>query len=62
MQQVAGDPKIRKYKAVNRLRQHLRKKKESLADHFEFKMYIAFHFKDKVIDLQIYIYNTMYMS
>ncbi|MGH0164723.1 UNVERIFIED_CONTAM: hypothetical protein FKN15_076061 [Acipenser sinensis] len=32
---------------MNRLRAQLRKKKESLADQFDFKMYIAFVFKDK---------------
>ncbi|KAJ8306382.1 hypothetical protein KUTeg_016927 [Tegillarca granosa] len=44
---VIGDPYARKHAAVSRLRQQLRKKRESLADHFEFKMYITFHFKDK---------------
>lgn len=43
-----GDPHNRKNLAVNRLRNQLRKKKESLADQFEFKMYIVFHFKEKV--------------
>ncbi|XP_033730817.1 uncharacterized protein C6orf62 homolog [Pecten maximus] len=42
-----GDPHNRKNLAVSRLRHQLRKKRESLADHFEFKMYIAFHFKEK---------------
>ncbi|XP_064605641.1 uncharacterized protein C6orf62 homolog [Liolophura sinensis] len=42
-----GDPYTRRSAAVSRLRHQLRKKRESLADHFEFKMYIAFHFKDK---------------
>ncbi|XP_041357066.1 uncharacterized protein C6orf62 homolog [Gigantopelta aegis] len=42
-----GDPHARKSAAVTRLRHHLRKKRESLADHFDFKMYIIFHFKDK---------------
>ena len=45
---LMGDPGSRKSAAVSRLRQHLRKKRESLADHFEFKMYVAFVFKDKV--------------
>lgn len=45
---MIGDPYARKHAAVSRLRQQLRKKRESLADHFEFKMYITFHFKDKV--------------
>lgn len=44
---MIGDPYARKHAAVSRLRQQLRKKRESLADHFEFKMYITFHFKDK---------------
>lgn len=43
-----GDPNSRKKQALNRLRAQLRKKKESLADQFDFKMYIAFVFKDKV--------------
>lgn len=42
-----GDPLVRKSAALSRLRHQLRKKRESLADHFEFKMYIIFHFKDK---------------
>ncbi|CAH1775443.1 unnamed protein product [Owenia fusiformis] len=37
----------RKTSALNRLRQQLRKKRESLADQFEFKMFMIFHFKDK---------------
>lgn len=44
-----GDPNSRKKQALNRLRAQLRKKKESLADQFDFKMYIAFVFKEKVI-------------
>ncbi|KAM7174293.1 uncharacterized protein C6orf62 homolog isoform 3-T3 [Macrochelys suwanniensis] len=43
-----GDPNSRKKQALNRLRAQLRKKKESLADQFDFKMYIAFVFKDKL--------------
>lgn len=43
-----GDPNSRKKQALNRLRSQLRKKKESLADQFDFKMYVAFVFKDKV--------------
>lgn len=42
-----GDSYSRKQAAINRLRHRLRKKRESLADHFDFKMYILFHFKDK---------------
>ncbi|XP_006162754.1 uncharacterized protein C6orf62 homolog [Tupaia chinensis] len=42
-----GDPNSRKKHALNRLRAQLRKKKESLADQFDFKMYIAFVFKEK---------------
>ncbi|KAK3803843.1 hypothetical protein RRG08_029435 [Elysia crispata] len=42
-----GDPLTRKSAAVSRLRNNLRKRREALADQFEFKMYIAFHFKDK---------------
>nr|KAF6412830.1 HBV X-transactivated protein 12 [Molossus molossus] len=44
-----GDPNSRKKQALNRLRAQLRKKKESLADQFDFKMYIAFVFKEKKI-------------
>ncbi|MGH0117279.1 UNVERIFIED_CONTAM: hypothetical protein FKN15_032246 [Acipenser sinensis] len=42
-----GDPNSRKKQTMNRLRAQLRKKKESLADQFDFKIYIAFVFKDK---------------
>jgi len=42
-----GDPRERKSAAVTRLRNNLRKKRESLADQFDFKMYISFHFKDQ---------------
>ncbi|XP_060706153.1 uncharacterized protein C6orf62 homolog [Hemiscyllium ocellatum] len=42
-----GDPNSRKNQTLNRLRAQLKKKKESLADQFDFKMYIAFVFKDK---------------
>ncbi|KAL3868438.1 hypothetical protein ACJMK2_041245 [Sinanodonta woodiana] len=42
-----GDPSSRKCAALRRLRNQLKKKRESLADHFEFKMYILFNFKDK---------------
>ena len=47
-----GDPVARKSAARNRLRQHLRKKREALADQFEYKMYMAFHFKDKVLNFE----------
>lgn len=43
-----GDPHNRKNLAVNRLRNQLKKKRESLADQFEFKLYIVFHFKEQV--------------
>ncbi|XP_013392756.1 uncharacterized protein C6orf62 homolog [Lingula anatina] len=42
-----GDPHTRRSAAVNRLRSQLRKKRESLADQFDFKMFMIFHFKDK---------------
>ncbi|XP_074643731.1 uncharacterized protein C6orf62 homolog [Tubulanus polymorphus] len=42
-----SDPRSRKSNAVQRLRQQLRKKRESLADQFDYKMYTIFHFKDK---------------
>jgi hypothetical protein len=53
-----GDPLVRKSAALSRLRHQLRKKRESLADHFEFKMYIIFHFKDKVIIFLAIVYRT----
>jgi hypothetical protein len=53
-----GDPHARKSAALNRLRGQLRKKRESLADQFEFKMYILFHFKDKVIIPLPSVYNS----
>ena len=43
-----GDAASRKNAAVIRLRQQLKKKKEALADQFEYKMYMVFHFKDQV--------------
>lgn len=42
-----GDPSMRKSAALCRLRNQLKKKRESLADQFEFKMFILFHFKEK---------------
>lgn len=53
-----GDPLVRKSAALSRLRHQLRKKRESLADHFEFKMYIIFHFKDKVIIFLAIVYRA----
>ena len=44
----AGDPGIRKSSQLNRLRHQLRKKREALADHFDYKMYMIFHFKEQV--------------
>lgn len=49
-----GDPHNRKNLAVNRLRNQLKKKRESLADQFEFKMYIVFHFKEKVKHQEVF--------
>lgn len=43
-----GDPNSRRNQTRNRLRAQLRKKRESLADQFDFKIYIAFVFKEKV--------------
>ncbi|KAM3858365.1 LOW QUALITY PROTEIN: uncharacterized protein C6orf62 homolog [Diretmus argenteus] len=43
-----GDPTSRRNHTRNRLRAQLRKKRESLADQFDFKIYIAFVFKEKV--------------
>jgi len=42
-----GDPVARKNAAVSRLRNQLKKKREALADQFDFKMYMVFHFKDQ---------------
>ncbi|CAM9736380.1 unnamed protein product [Lampetra planeri] len=42
-----GDPQSRRHHALGRLRSQLRRKRESLADQFDFKMYIAFVFRDK---------------
>lgn len=46
-----GDPTSRRNQTRNRLRAQLRKKRESLADQFDFKIYIAFVFKEKVSHL-----------
>lgn len=46
--QTMGDPTSRRNQTRNRLRAQLRKKRESLADQFDFKIYIAFVFKEKV--------------
>ncbi|XP_042165792.1 uncharacterized protein C6orf62 homolog isoform X2 [Oncorhynchus tshawytscha] len=42
-----GDPISRRNQTRNRLRAQIQKKRESLADQFDFKIYIAFVFKDK---------------
>uniref|UniRef100_A0A8C6MBH7 Chromosome 6 open reading frame 62 n=1 Tax=Nothobranchius furzeri TaxID=105023 RepID=A0A8C6MBH7_NOTFU len=42
-----GDPTSRRNQTRNRLRAQLRRKRESLADQFDFKIYIAFVFKEK---------------
>ncbi|XP_002741666.1 uncharacterized protein C6orf62 homolog [Saccoglossus kowalevskii] len=42
-----GDPNTRRKVQLSRLRGQLRKKREALADQFDFKMYIIFTFKDK---------------
>lgn len=42
-----GDPLARRNARLGRLREQLKKKRESLADQFDFKMYIIFHFKEK---------------
>lgn len=49
-----GDPNSRRNQTRNRLRAQLRKKRESLADQFDFKIYIAFVFKEKVRWLILY--------
>lgn len=45
-----ADSLARRNLQLNRLRHRLRQKRESLADQFEFKMYIIFHFKEKKPD------------
>ncbi|XP_073256853.1 uncharacterized protein C6orf62 homolog [Porites lutea] len=42
-----ADPASRKSATLNRLRSALRRKRESLADQFDFKIYMAVVFKDK---------------
>ncbi|XP_070555884.1 uncharacterized protein C6orf62 homolog [Ptychodera flava] len=42
-----GDPNTRRKTQLSRLRDQLRKKREALADQFEFKMFIVFTFKDQ---------------
>ncbi|CAH1253681.1 uncharacterized protein C6orf62 homolog [Branchiostoma lanceolatum] len=42
-----GDPQARKSATLNRLRTQLRRKREALADQFEYKMFIAFVFKEQ---------------
>ncbi len=49
-----GDPNSRRSQTRNRLRAQLRKKRESLADQFDFKIYIAFVFKEKVLWMILY--------
>lgn len=46
-----ADPASRKSATLNRLRSQLRRKRESLAEQFDFKMYFAVVFKDKVSKL-----------
>ena len=59
-----GDPMTRKNATLSRLRQQLRKKRESLADQFDFKMYMVFHFKEQPkvsrsrLDLDLAIYGN----
>ena len=43
-----ADPASRKSATLSRLRSQLRRKRESLADQFDFKVYTAVVFKDKV--------------
>ncbi|XP_072026895.1 LOW QUALITY PROTEIN: uncharacterized protein C6orf62 homolog [Amphiura filiformis] len=49
-----GDPNTRKKLPCRKLRAQLKKKKESLADQFEFKMYIIFRFKDEKKDPAVF--------
>lgn len=50
-----ADPASRKSATLNRLRSALRRKRESLADQFEFKIYMAVVFKDKVICIWLFV-------
>lgn len=43
-----ADPASRKSATLGRLRSQLRKKRASLAEQFDFKMYMAVVFKDEV--------------
>ena len=43
-----ASPRARKTTTMNRLKKKLNDAKQSLADQFEFKMFVAFVFKDKV--------------
>lgn len=43
-----NSPCSRKETTVNRLREQLRRKREALADHFDYLIYLAFVFRDKV--------------
>lgn len=54
-----GDPTSRRNQTRNRLRAQLRKKRESLADQFDFKIYIAFVFKEKVCQQNWGIIHTV---
>jgi len=49
-----SDPLLRRNTALNRLRLQLKKKRESLADQFNFKMYMIFHFKDSKKPCAVY--------
>ncbi|KXJ28945.1 uncharacterized protein C6orf62 homolog [Exaiptasia diaphana] len=42
-----NDACSRKETTVNRLREQLRRKREALADHFDYELYLAFIFKEK---------------
>ena len=56
-----GDAINRKTAAVTRLRQLLKKKREALADQFDFKIYMIFHFKNQVrhvLSLDAYIHDS----
>lgn len=55
----SNGPCSRKVSAVNRLREQLRRKRESLADHFEYEMYVVFVFKDKVNSVSLRITSVL---
>ncbi|XP_038839721.1 uncharacterized protein C6orf62 homolog isoform X2 [Salvelinus namaycush] len=54
-----GDPTWRRNQTRDRLRAQIRKKRESLADQFDFKIYIAFVFKDKKSSARLLLFSSL---